>query len=285
MRLALGYDDFKKIIIENFDFVDKSLFIKEFIDNASTEVSVITRPRRFGKTLNLSMLRYFLAAEVHGESTEGLFDNLNIARCGNDINGVSYISHQGQYPVVFLTLKDIKEPSFANALEKMCIILQSLYREHQYLLDSKELAENEKNIVRKYLDGRVGQVELEVSIKLLCEFLHKHYQKKVFILLDEYDTPIQSSFIKGYYEKMMDFMRGMLGAALKSNPFLNRAVITGVIRIAKESLFSGLNNVKPYSVLQSKYGQYFGFSEEEVCALLERAKMGEHIDERVVQRI
>ncbi|MBF0299363.1 MAG: AAA family ATPase [Oligoflexia bacterium] len=276
MKLALGYSDFKKIIDQKFDFVDKSLFIKEFFDDAATEVSVITRPRRFGKTLNLSMLRYFLAAEVGGESTKGLFDNLKIANCGSDANGANYISLQGQYPVIFLTFKDVKETSFTNAIEKMRIILQALYREHQHLLNSKELAENEKNIIKKYLEGQVNQAELENSIKILSEFLCKHYQKKVFILLDEYDTPIQSSYIAGYYKEMMDLMRGMLGAALKDNLALNRAVITGVIRVAKESLFSGLNNVEIYSVMQFKYSQYFGFTEEEVGDLLEKAKMSDH---------
>ncbi|MBF0300708.1 MAG: AAA family ATPase [Oligoflexia bacterium] len=278
MKLGIGYSDFKKIIDQKFSFVDKSLFIKEFIDSISDEVSVITRPRRFGKTLNLSMLRYFFSTEVAGESTKGLFDNLKIANCGNDINGDSYISHQGQYPVIFITFKDIKEFSFSDVINKCNSLVQSLYREHQYLLNSNVLADNEKNIIQKYLNKQTDKTDIENSIKILSEFLYKHHQQKqVYILIDEYDTPIQSSYINHYYDEMVGLMRGMLGAALKDNIYLNRAVITGVIRVAKESLFSGLNNIKIYSLMQSKYSQYFGFSEEEVTTLVEQAQISEHI--------
>ncbi|MBF0361029.1 MAG: AAA family ATPase [Oligoflexia bacterium] len=273
MKLGIGYSDFKKIIDQKFHFIDKSLFIKEFLDDVTTEVSVITRPRRFGKTLNLSMLRYFLAESVYGESTAGLFDNLKINNCGKDRDGISYISYQGQNPVIFLTFKDIKETSFVDSIIKLKLIIQNLYREHRHLMNSKKLDVDEKDIIKKYLDGKVDKVDLELSIKILCEFLHKHYQKKVYILLDEYDTPIQSSYIAGYYNEMMDLMRGMLGASLKDNIYLNRAVITGVIRVAKESLFSGLNNIKIYSLMQSKYSQCFGFTEEEVNDLLKKAGM------------
>ncbi|MBF0208712.1 MAG: AAA family ATPase [Oligoflexia bacterium] len=279
MKLALGYSDFKKIIDQKFDFVDKSLFIKEFIDNTSAEVSVITRPRRFGKTLNLSMLRYFLAAEVGRESTKGLFDNLKIANCGNDINGLSYISHQGQYPVIFLTLKDIKETSYVNAVNKLRVIIQDLFQEYQYLIESEKLETVEKNFVQKLIDGNAEAVDLEISLLRLSKYLFKHYNKKVYILIDEYDAPIQTSFMNGYYDEMKALMQGLLGAALKDNLSLNRAVVTGVIRIAKESFFSELNNVKIYSVMQSKYSQYFGFTEEEVGDLLQKAGMIDRISD------
>ncbi|MBF0361824.1 MAG: AAA family ATPase [Oligoflexia bacterium] len=276
MKLALGYSDFKKIIDQKFNFVDKSLFIKEFIDDSATEVSVITRPRRFGKTLNLSMLRYFFAAEVAGESTRGLFDNLKIATSsGKDQNGVSYLSHQGQYPVIFLTFKDIKETSYENAINKLRVIIQNLYQEYRYLMKSNRLAIDEKDIIQKMIEAKAELVDLEVSLLRLSNYLFKHHQKKVYIFIDEYDTPIQSSYISNYYTEMIDLMRGVLGTALKDNLALNRAVVTGVIRVAKESLFSGLNNIKIYSVMESKYSQYFGFSEEEVALLLKKANLSE----------
>ncbi|MBF0298492.1 MAG: AAA family ATPase [Oligoflexia bacterium] len=273
MKMAIGYSDFKEIIDQKFDFVDKSLFVKEFFDDTSAKVSVITRPSRFGKTLNLSMLRYFLAAEVGGESTKGLFDNLKIANCSNDINGTNYLSYQGQHPVIFLTLKDVKETSYANVINKLKVVIQNLYGEHRYLMRSERLEADEKNIIQKMIDNEAEVVDLEFALLRLSNYLFKHYNKKVYILIDEYDTPIQSSYIANYYKEIMNLMRGMLGAALKDNLALNRAVITGVIRVAKESLFSGLNNVKIYSVMQSKYSQYFGFTEEEVDDLLKKSKM------------
>ncbi|MBF0299475.1 MAG: AAA family ATPase [Oligoflexia bacterium] len=280
MKLAIGYSDFKKIIDQKLDFVDKSLFIKEFLDNKGTEVSVITRPRRFGKTLNLSMLHCFLAAEVNGESTKGLFDNLKIASAENYSNGDSYISQQGQHPVIFVTFKNVKATSFSDAVEKLCSIIQTLYREHQYLLNSTTLPETEKTIIQKYLTLPINKTDIENSILFLSELLYKHHQqKKVYILIDEYDTPIQASYLNNYYNDMIKLMGGILGAALKGNPCLNRAVITGIIRIAKEGLFSDLNNVEIYSILESKYSQYFGFTEEEVLSLLNRAQMSDKIDE------
>ncbi|MBF0363706.1 MAG: AAA family ATPase [Oligoflexia bacterium] len=272
MNLAIGYSDFKKIIDQKFDFVDKSLFIKEFIDDTSAEVSVITRPRRFGKTLNLSMLRYFFAAEVGGESTKGLFDKLKIANCGNNINGASYISHQGQYPVIYLTFKDVKETSYAKFLNELCKLIQDLFQEHRYLMKSDQLEIDEKNIIQKLLDGNIDEGDLKSSLKRLSKYLFKHHGQKVYILLDEYDTPIQAGYMHGYYDDMKVLMQGLLGAALKDNLSLNRAVVTGVIRIAKESFFSELNNVKIYSVMQSKYSQYFGFTEEEVADLLQKIR-------------
>ncbi|MBF0205830.1 MAG: AAA family ATPase [Oligoflexia bacterium] len=275
MELILGYDDFGKIIDQKLDFVDKSLFIKEFLDSVGTEVTVITRPRRFGKTLNLSMLRYFLASEIHGRSTKGMFDNLKIAHCGNDKNGVNYISHQGQYPVIFLTFKDVKEVSYTDAINKLRIIIRNLYQESRFLIKSERLEVDEKSIIQKMMDAKSELADLEVSLLQLSNYLSKHYQKNVFILLDEYDTPLQASFLNGYYDEMKGFMQKMLGTALKGNPYLNRALVTGVIRVAKESFFSGLNNPKIYSVMQSQYSEYFGFTQEEVDDLLKKFGMSD----------
>jgi Predicted AAA-ATPase/PD-(D/E)XK nuclease superfamily len=265
MRLPVGYDNFKKIIDRRLDFVDKSLFIKEILDDTA-EVVVITRPRRFGKTLNLSMLHHFLAAEVNGQSTVGLFDGLKIATLSEECK-----RHQGQYPVIFMTFKDVKDHGFEHALQKMMMLMAEVYKEHRYLLSSPRLSEEDKIFYKAILNAKVDQSMLEGSIKKLTACLYQHHGVKPWLLIDEYDTPIQSGYLGGYYQPMISCMRNLFGSALKTNPYLERAVITGVLRVAKESLFSGLNNLRVYSVLQSHYGQYFGFTEDEVLSLLRQS--------------
>ena len=275
MRLQIGSDDFGKVRTNKLNFVDKTLFIKEILDNKNIEVSVITRPRRFGKTFNLSTLHHFLASEVNQLETEGLFDGLRIAT----VDDGSYMQYQGKYPVIFVSFKDAKDNTFQEVLENIRVIIQELYGAYRYLLNSEKLAQDEKDFFKKLLLGETDKSKLEGSIKKLCEFLYKHTGKKVYLLIDEYDTPIQAGYSKGYYEEIITFMRGMFGAALKSNPYLDRAVITGILRIAKESLFSGLNNVKVFSLLQTQYSQHFGFTEEEVSNLLEQSELSERKEE------
>ncbi|MCL5260057.1 MAG: ATP-binding protein [Gammaproteobacteria bacterium] len=274
LQLPLGYDDFREIVENKLDFVDKTLFIKEVLDDYKTKVTVITRPRRFGKTLNLSMLRYFLAGEVDSRPTKGLFDNLKIAK----VKG-NYLTHQGQYPVIFVTFKDIKTLTFKDALEHFQILVQNLFRGYRYVIESHKVGADEKKMFQQLLAGECSQSLLEQSLKFLSELLYKHHGKKVYILVDEYDTPIQSSYVNNYYDEMINFTRGLLGTALKTNTYLERAVITGVIRVAKESLFSGLNNITIYSVLHTKYSEYFGFTEKEVSDLLVQAKMTDRAEE------
>ncbi|MBF0363886.1 MAG: AAA family ATPase [Oligoflexia bacterium] len=180
---------------------------------------------------------------------------------------------QGQYPVIFLTFKDVKETSYAAAINIFKRIIQDLFQEHRYLMKSDQLEIDEKNIIQKLIDGKADEIDLKASLLQLSKYLSKHHKKKVYILIDEYDTPIQTSFMNGYYDEMRVLMQGLLGTALKGNPYLNRAMVTGVIRVAKESFFSELNNLEVYSVMQSKYSQYFGFSEEEVADLLKQAEM------------
>jgi hypothetical protein len=270
MKLPIGYDNFREIIDKKLNFVDKSLFIKEIIDDCETKIAVITRPRRFGKTLNMSMLQHFLAAEVDGRSTKGLFDNLKIA---NVDQGEYLKKYQGQYPVIFISLKDIKKLNFADAIEGFRFFAQELYRAHRGILKSDNLQSDEKELFAKFLTNSAGRGELEKSLKILSEFLYKCYGVKPYLLIDEYDSPIHASFQYGYYEKMIDFMRNLFGAALKGNVYVEKAVVTGILRVAKESLFSGLNNVKVYSLLNTKYSQYFGFTEDEVDELLQQAEL------------
>ncbi|MBS0350699.1 MAG: AAA family ATPase [Proteobacteria bacterium] len=270
MKLPVGYDNFKDIIDKQLDIVDKTLWIKEILDDSATQVVVITRPRRFGKTLNLSMLHYFLASEAYGQSTKGLFEGLKIAALGDE-----YRRHQGQYPVIFITFKDVKDHGFEHVLQKITILMAKIYREHRYLLSSSHLTEEDKRFYQDILNEKCAQSQLEVAIEKLTFYLFQHHGIKPWLLVDEYDTPIQSAYVHGYYEPMISLLRGMFGAALKTNPYLERAVITGILRVAKESLFSGLNNLKVYSLIHSRYGQYFGFTEEEVADLLKKVQLEE----------
>lgn len=271
-QLPIGYDSFVEIRNRQLKFVDKSLFIQEIFDDAA-KISLITRPRRFGKTLNLSMLHCFLAAEVYGETTEGLFDDLKISHLGD-----KYMHHQGQYPVIFITFKDVKDHSFMTAMEALAELIRRLYQEHRSVLTGDTLAREEKELYHRILRKQGSEVELTAALRNLMEYMTRHHGVKPWLLIDEYDTPIQSSFLHGYYEEMISLMRHLLGAALKTNPYLNKAVITGILRIAKESLFSGLNNIEVHTLLSSKYGEYFGFTEVEVAALLQEANLQAQAD-------
>ncbi len=270
IRLPLGHEDFKELIDKRFDFVDKSLFIQEILDDDVTKVSLILRPRRFGKTLNLSMLHHFLAAEVYGQSTQGLFNGLKISALGDE-----YMRHQGRYPVIFITFKSVKDHHFDHSLRNMQFLMAEVYKEHQYVLSGSKLSDADKIFYNTVLNSQADSAMLQTAIKNLTSYLYQHHGVKPWVLIDEYDTPIQSAYLHGYYEEMISLMRGMLGTALKTNFYLERAVITGILRVAKESLFSGLNNLEVYSLLHSKYGQFFGFTEEEVTILLKRAELNQ----------
>ncbi len=273
MQLPIGYDDLGKIIDNELDFIDKSLFIKEIIDDKNTEVIVITRPRRFGKTFNLSLLHYFLATEVYGRSTKGIFEKLNLQIVQY---GQAYMQHQGQYPVIAISFKDVKNSTFKHTYKSLCIIIQDLYKEHRYLLSSSHLEEEDKVNFTTILKGELEENDLELiqfSLKRLSQYLYQHHGVKPWLLIDEYDTPIQAGYLHDYYNQVIEFMRGMFSTALKNNPYLNKAVITGILRVAKESLFSGVNNLKVYSILHQRYSQQFGFTEQEMDNLLKESNL------------
>lgn len=271
MHLPIGCSNFSDIINKKLDFVDKTLFIKEIFDNRETTVTVITRPRRFGKTLNLSMLRHFLTESVHGQPTRELFNGLKIAEIGN-----SYLQFQGRYPVIFVTFKDIKNHNYETAYANLCHQLAQIYSEHQHLLSSVKLTSHDKEIFLSILEERAAPTQVGTCLKDLCNFLYQHHGVKPWILIDEYDTPIQSGYLNGYYEQIISLMRSLLGSALKDNDFLDRAVITGILKISKESLFSGANNIKVCSLFDNEYSEYFGFTETEVEQLLKKASLYEH---------
>ena len=272
-KLPIGYDDFGEIREKELGFVDKTLFIKAVLDNKETEVLFFTRPRRFGKTLNLSMLHHFLADNVHSRPTQGMFDNLKISAYGND-----YLQYQGRYPVIALTLKDIKHDNFDLALMKFGYLLADLYQEHHYLLSSSHLQADDKKYFQAILSNRASGIlrpDAENALKYLTRFLFQHHGVRPWLLLDEYDTPIISSYIAGYYPEMISFMQSVLEGVLKSNPYLEKSVVTGILRMTKGSLFSGLNNIQVYSLLSSEYSEYFGFTEAEVIEVLEKAGLSD----------
>ncbi len=271
-QLPIGYDNFSEVIQQGFHFVDKSLLIQEILDE-SAQVIAITRPRRFGKTLNLSMLHHFLAAEVGGQSTQGLFAGLKISQADS-----RYLSQQGRYPVLALTLKGVKDNTFDNAYKNLCAVLAQLYQEHDYLLESVKLSLEKKIKFKAILMREGDQAAIAMALQDLSYYLYQHTGVKPWIIIDEYDAPIQSAYVHGYYEQMISLMRNFFGAALKSNLYLHRAVMTGILRISKESIFSDLNNLKVYSVLNSKYGAYFGFTETEVSGLLTEYHLEAHTE-------
>ena len=259
--MPIGVDDFSELITKNYCFVDKTRFIREILEGHS-KVTLITRPRRFGKTLNLSMLRYFFSIE-NGAKNRELFAGLDIERAGE-----KYMAQQGSRPVVFLSLKEIQGPDYALMQESMQEMLRGLYGQFRYLLDSPALAEDDKLFFKRIIDKSANRGESQMSLKLLLFMLCKHHGREAVLLLDEYDAPIISAWERGYYDECIDFMRGFLSGALKTNEALDFAVLTGVTRVSKESIFSGLNNLRVCSVLSERYSDIFGFTQEEADRLL-----------------
>ena len=267
MGYPIGHANFSDIIRSGDTFVDKTLFIKELL-HASEKVTLITRPRRFGKTLNLSMIQHFFAEEMYGQKTAGLFDGLKIDQVGGD-----YVQrYQGQFPVIFITLKDVKALQFNQAHALVYEQIKKSFKQHLYLLDSEHLLAYEKVAFQKVLEGERDTDGLNSSLYDLSEYLYKHHRKRAWILIDEYDSPMHEAYAGGYWEEMSALMKSLMGTTLKDNPFLERGVITGILRIAKENMFSDLNHIKPYTILDNRYSQYFGFTETEVDALIRTAE-------------
>lgn len=269
--IPIGIDDFRKLRERNCIFLDKSLFIKEIIDDSS-EVKLITRPRRFGKTLNLSMLRYFF--EKTDEDLSYLFKDLKIWQEGQE-----YISQQGQYPVIYLTFKDVKEKFYHDCIENLKFQISEEFKRHNFLLDSHKIKEYDKKEYIDIIKREANPILFKNSLKLLIKLLYKYYGKDVIVLIDEYDTPINQGYICGYYEDIIDFMCNFLGGGLKGNPYLKTAVITGIYRVAEESIFSGFNNLKVCSIMHNSFADKFGFTEDEVDEILNYYGMNSNRDE------
>lgn len=257
--LPIGISDYKRAVSEYY-YVDKTLLIKEFLDR-KTLVTLFTRPRRFGKTLNMDMLRVYF--EKTKEDTSVYFKDKAIWKMGKE-----YTKHQGKYPVIFLTFKDVKFDSWETTLEKIKGLLQEEFGRHIELLDSEKLETYEKDYFKTILSGEAGEVDLASSLENLSRMLYKHYEIAPIIIVDEYDTPIQEGYSKDFYENIINFMRNFFSGAFKDNRYLSFGFLTGILRIAQESIFSGLNNLSVDSIMDQEYDQFFGFTEKEVDELL-----------------
>lgn len=250
--IAIGVSDFRNIIANNCFYVDKTKFIEELV-NDMTAVHLITRPRRFGKTLNLSMLKYFYDIEGNTENRK-LFNELYIS------NSLA-MSEQGKYPVIFLSFKDVKADSSLEMMENIAILMKNLYDKFEYIrekLNQSNLMEFDEIWLKK------DNANLRGALLNLCSYLKEYYNQDVILLIDEYDTPMVSAYEHGYYDEIKIFFTTLYGSALKENPALKKAVLTGIMRISKENIFSGLNNVKVNSILEDDFAEYFGITEKEV---------------------
>lgn len=257
--VGIGIQDFGKIIRNNCFYVDKTAFIKEWWENQD-DVTLITRPRRFGKTLAMSMLEHFFSVEHADKGT--LFEGLDIWK------EEKYRSLQGSYPVIFLSFADVKETSFENARDKICRIIKSLYDRYSALQDKEPNPKKLPDIFDE-ISPAMGDSVASYSLKALSEFLADYYGKKVIILLDEYDTPMQEAYVYGYWEEMAAFIRNLFNSTFKTNPYMERAVMTGITRIGKESIFSDLNHLEVITSTSCKYEASFGFTEMEVFAAMD----------------
>lgn len=257
--LPIGISDYVRAQ-EEYYYVDKTLLIKEFLDKKPL-VSLFTRPRRFGKTLNMDMLRVFF--EISDKNTSKYFVDKNIWQCGEE-----YRSHQGKYPVIFLTFKDVKFDTWDATIDKIRGLLQEEYGRHQELLNSDKLSQYEKEYFTKIISATANEVELTSSLERLSKMLASHYDKAPVIIIDEYDTPIQEGYSKDFYDEIIGFMRNFFSGAFKDNKNLSYGFLTGILRIAQESIFSGLNNLTVNSVMDEEYDSFFGFTESEVKAML-----------------
>lgn len=258
--LPIGIDNFEEIIKREYYYVDKTLLMKQLLDTMS-EVTLFTRPRRFGKSLNLSMLQYFF--EYREEEKTHLFKELKIASAGE-----RYQEHRGKYPVIMLNFKGAKYADFEVSYYAICENIANEFKRHQSVLQSPVFLEKEKERYEMIQNQEAPYKVMVSSVKFLTECLEKAYGEKVILLLDEYDVPLENSYFHGFYQEMVEFVRGILSNALKTNTSLFMAVLTGCLRISKESIFTGLNNLKIVSIENKAYGEYFGFTEEEVDDML-----------------
>ncbi len=264
--VGIGIQSFDKLIGNQYLYIDKSNFIREWWESGD-DVTLITRPRRFGKTLNMNMLERFLSIEFAGQGE--VFMGLSIWK------DEKYRNLQGTWPVIFLSFADVKANTFAMAREKICMLIKEVYRKYDFLLAEGSLKEGETELFRRTLTGMTDS-EAAYSLKNLSGYLAGYYGKKVIILLDEYDTPLQEAWVYGYWKEMVEFIRGLFNSTFKTNPYLERAVMTGVTRVSRESIFSDLNNLEVVTTTSEKYEDSFGFTEEEVWAALQECGLYEN---------
>ena len=267
--VGIGIQSFEKLITENSFYIDKTAFIRQWWENRD-DVTLIARPRRFGKTLNMNMLERFLSIEYAGQGET--FEGLSIWEYKSPDGDYKYRKLQGIWPVIFLSFADVKANTFAVAREKICMLIKEVYRKYDFLLAEGNLKEGETELFPGTL-AEMTDSEAAYSLKNLSEFLYRYYGKKVIILLDEYDTPLQEAWVYGYWKEMVEFIRGLFNSTFKTNRYLERAVMTGITRVSKESIFSDLNHLTVVTTTSEMYEDCFGFTEEEVFAALDEYGM------------
>ncbi|HIX47722.1 MAG TPA: ATP-binding protein [Candidatus Mediterraneibacter caccavium] len=277
-RIPIGIEFYKQMVEKDYYYVDKTLLIKDILDQGG-QVTLFTRPRRFGKTLALTMLRTFFEAEMDrkGERKDNshYFDGTKIMAAGEE-----YTRHIGQYPVIFLSLKSAKQPTFEMAYLSLVDVIINEYERHSYVLQSTALSIGQKELYTQIMNRRAEDSDYAKAIAFLSKCLEQHHGKKTVILLDEYDVPLENAYFEGFYDRMISFIRSLFESALKTNDSLELAVITGCLRISRESIFTGLNNLRIISVLNDHYAEYFGFVQDEVDAMLDYygiAEKGEEV--------
>ena len=275
LRIPIGIDDFRTLREAGLTYVDKSHLIRELLDRPGAQVVLLPRPRRFGKSLNLSMLRCFF--EKRDEDLSPLFDDLSIWRAGD-----AYRQHFQRYPVIYLTFKGVKTDTWEGCWAILRRKISKLFIQHRYVLDRPDMSEWEARDYHAVLDGTAGREVFQQALLDLAAQLHRYHGEKVVILIDEYDEPIHAGYVHGYAAEVLGFFRNFLSEGLKSNPHLQRAVLTGILRVARESIFSGLNNLAVYTLLHHGFATCFGLTEAEVADLLDQAGRGEQLAE--VQR-
>ena len=267
--VSIGHQDFEQLITNNYFYIDKTQFIKEWWESGDV-VTLITRPRRFGKTLAMSMTEKFFAIQYAGRSD--LFQNFAIWK------EEKYRKLQGTYPVISLSFANVKERDYQSSVLRICQLITDLYRRNSFLLEGQVLSEEEKAEYRK-INLNMPEVIATMAIHKLAEYLYRYYGRKVIILLDEYDTPMQEAYIDGYWEQMVGFIRSMFNATFKTNPYLERAIMTGITRTSKESVFSDLNNPTVITTTTERYMDSFGFTQEEVDQALQEYDLFDQVDE------
>ena len=263
--IGIGIQSFDKIRERNSFYIDKTGFIREWWESGD-DVTLITRPRRFGKTLNMSMVQEFFSIEYAHRAD--LFENLDIwkdEKCRR---------LQGTYPVISLSFAGVKEKDYQNARKKICQLLTKLYAENAFLLESNLLYETDKAYFRRVCEN-MDDSDASLALSQLCDFLKRYYEKNVIILLDEYDTPMQEAYVNGYWDELVAFTRNIFNSAFKSNPYMERAIMTGITRVSKESIFSDLNNLKVVTTTSDEYATSFGFTQEEVISALDECGYGD----------
>ena len=258
--IGIGESDFKSLIIKDNYYIDKTLYIKDIIDNQS-KVILVTRPRRFGKTLNMSMLKYYF--DIKQNDNKSLFENLKIMS-----QDEYYKSKLGAYPVIYVSLKDAGLMNYDYMIMQMKTIMMDMFYEHKYILECSKIPEGDKQIFNRILNAKATDIDLINSLKTLSKMLYLYYNKPAILLIDEYDVPIQSAYVDGYYEYAMKFLKSFYNTTFKDNPYLEKTVLTGVSRVAKESIFSGANNFVVYTVLDNEFADDFGITEEEMDKII-----------------